>query len=370
MNPHSNLLILGLGLSSACLILNLRQFGFAGKITVLEKNARPQPNKRWCTWGPLPEPLKPVPTVRWERCTLSLQGDAAEVRSSQQPYTQLHARDLWQHFFQLAENDPGTEIHFETNADPHNDVEKTRLRIRYKSSLILDSTPPPLPANSYQQQFAGYTIRSKTNLFDPATAGLMHFQPHGPDNEIHFTYCLPYEADRALIEYTAFRSGAFDLDRMQGRLERALKDQFDLSSGGYYIEEKESGCLPMEPPPAKPSEPGYWPMGLASGAIRASSGYALLKIADQADSYAKSILESRPQPKHHTHSALEKFMDRCFLKVLQRDARVGEQALFSAAKNTKSDDFIRFMRNEITLTGALKMAWAMPKRKFISTLLG
>jgi lycopene beta-cyclase len=372
MHDHDRLLFIGLGLASATLITHLLKNGFLGEICVIEKENAADTNKRWCAWQPLPDDLAKVVSAQWNQWSVHESKETCTVESVGQGYVQVHARDFWNAFFKRVDQAANVRLIYEqslplaaSTSELHHLAQKL---CGWPVDLILDSRPPTIHPNSLQQQFVGYVVETKVSSFDPQCAQLMHFD-HERTQTIAFTYCLPYSAREALIEYTRFDSSTFDPPELQQSLIRVMKRDFNLDERDYTIKEVEQGCLPMGPLECKRPEPGYWPIGTASGMLRASSGYGLVPIHQHAIACATSILARSPLPVGVQQNRLCQFLDQQFCKVLQRSPKVGRRALFRAFKYIRTSTFICLMRGEITMKVAVKTIWAMPKCAFIRILL-
>jgi len=372
MNTYDRILFIGLGLSTAVTIRRLLDKKFTGEIVVVEKGDAPERCKRWCAWEPLPQGLSHLTSARWEHWSATNAGQSSTNTSREHAYTQIHASDFWDDFISHSENAPNLRILYKTpfthSADAASFQAAAHEICGWKPNLTLDSRPPLLPKGSLQQQFVGYTVEACRPTFSPDCAQLMHFDD-SQASTIAFTYCLPYSTNRALVEYTLFDSHDFNPDTIKGHLTRSLKQNFGLSEPDFSIIESEQGCLPMEPIAVQTAHSGYWPIGIASGLLRASSGYGLIPIHHHAVACADSILAGATLPQSAKRNGLTDFLDFQFCKILKVSPTVGRRALFCAFDNMKTPSFIKLMRGEITFGVALETIWAMPKWAFLKILL-
>ena len=158
------------------------------------------------------------------------------------------------------------------------------------TNVIFDTAHYAAPANAMLQHFGGINVVADRPCFDASTAILMDFrvsQTHG----IHFIYLLPFSETEALVESTMFPVTPRPTDWYQEQINDYLAARY----GGVAFTHgaQESGIIPMAA--LRHSGPGVG-VGLAGGALRASSGYAFYQIHRQISRLRMPDHQSRSRP--------------------------------------------------------------------------
>ena len=227
------------------------------------------------------------------------------------------------------------------------------------SGTVFDTAHYQAPKDCMLQHFAGFEVEADAPCFDANTAVLMDFrvtQDHG----IHFIYLLPSSDKRALIESTMFSPTLQSDDWYDEQIKLYLKTHFGHVN--FTLGAREAGIIPMAP--LTHNGPGT-PIGLAGGALRASSGYAFFQIHRQVGNFTKAA-SAKPSA---GASRLEQWMDGVFLRVLARSPHRAPEIFLAMAKHLTGDEFAAFMNGHASLRLLLKVILAVPKWPFIRSLL-
>ena len=224
---------------------------------------------------------------------------------------------------------------------------------------IFDTAHYAAPATAMLQHFGGVEVTADRPCFDASTAVLMDFrvtQEHG----IHFIYLLPFSETEALVESTMFsdtpRPAAWYREQINAYL-AAFYAGVSFSHGA-----QENGVIPMAK--LSYSGPGIG-VGLAGGALRASSGYAFYQIHRQ----VARLRVADPQPPQPGNSRIESWMDGVFLRALTRYPTRAPQIFLAMARHLSGDEFARFMNGHAPIGLLLKVIFAVPKWPFIRSIL-
>jgi lycopene beta-cyclase len=164
------------------------------------------------------------------------------------------------------------------------------------------------------QHFRGAVVRTDPDDL-PSLPMLMDFRTPQPDRGLSFGYCLPFAADRALVEYTEFSPAALD----DAAYAAALAGYLDLSLDGatHEIEHVEQGVIPMTDA-TFPRRVGRRVMriGTAGGATRASTGYTFRAMQRQAATMVDALVTGRVPAPPAPYPARHRFMDGVLLRAL------------------------------------------------------
>lgn len=235
----------------------------------------------------------------------------------------------------------------------------------YSAKTVYDSRPPKIAHRALRQHFLGWHISTKQPIKDPDMATLMDFRVD-QSRGLHFIYALPFSDHHLLIESTLI-SGRVET---QDWYRDAIKDW--LKNNNIEIEEflhEEMGVIPMDTMAARPwplseQDPLIATIGVASGAVRRSSGYAFQHIQQQISHLAEGIAEGNmavPKPISSYLTAL----DSVFNGVLRSRPDLAVSLYMRMAKILNGDEFARFMLGQATIGTWLQVIAAMPKIPFL-----
>ncbi len=245
-----------------------------------------------------------------------------------------------------------------------------------RARLCLDTRPPHwgqgrngFLEEGTVQSFAGLEVETAEPVFNPDQAILMDFMNGTREKEVRFFYVLPFSERRALVEDTRFTPEAGVVPPQDG-LEAEIRSYLGCSFQVHY---REQACLPMIAGLARalPDPAGrILPLGMASGALRPSSGYGFLAIQRQVDTLVAAIVAHGIAPEALARAMVRRpgwmeWMDRVFLDVLYHNADKAPDwflGMFERASQTRA---IRFMADTGSLVDAAAVAAAMPKPPFL-----
>ena len=370
--------ILGAGCSGSSLAYLLVRGGFAGEIHVFDGRTDFSREQRWCSWGPIPSPLAGLVDASWPRWKV-LSG-RREVRCSlpQRPYLHVHAPRFYRHVHDELTRTPNVHLHFGTTVHSIVESGKRLLSETSKGTLAADMVFDSRPSQGgrastragthvrLRQSFAGLVVRSDEAAFDPRTATLMDFGIEESPG-ISFVYVLPFGADRALIESTAFSREAVPAEEHRRRVERYLERQGVL---GYCVESEESGNLLMstESYPTHKSD-RHLMIGVAGGATRPSSGYAFVQILRQSRRIARAMVRGEIPPISEAIPRKQRLFDAIFLDAVDRSPALARSSFVRMFERVPPAALIRFLSNESSLRDEVRLIAALPKTPFVSAAI-
>jgi lycopene beta-cyclase len=199
----------------------------------------------------------------------------------------------------------------------------------------------------------------------------MDFQSAGPDG-IRFFYVLPLDQHTALVEDTwLVPDGKTPQFSEEAILTYAQKN---LSPASWQIRHREEGNLPMGLLPSansavKNSQRNI-PWGTPAGAVRASSGYAFSRIQRASDSMAHHWSQHHhPDPAVTHESKLLAWMDRVFLRVMERHPERVPEFFFRMFDQVPPDALVRFLESEPRTADIFRVMRSLPAAPFLAAAL-
>ncbi|NDP62823.1 lycopene cyclase family protein [Polaromonas sp.] len=241
------------------------------------------------------------------------------------------------------------------------------------AAWVFDARPPAqTTANSLVQQFVGYEIKTGSDVFDPTTVELMHFQPSTAG--LHFFYVLPYSPRNALIETTWISPASFK-PNFGAELQQFTASFF--GSAAYEVVYEEKGALNLSLRATTPNNALHVaPLGRGAGTLRASTGYAFLETLAHAAQIAASLKSHASMEKlNHwvpvafKRRALDEWMDTVFLQVLERDWSKSSWYFMQLFERLDADTMVAFLSGRASWRQRLLVAGALPTLPFAAQAL-
>lgn len=203
------------------------------------------------------------------------------------------------------------------------------------------------------QHFQGVHVTASQPCFDPQVATLMDFRVD-QSRGVHFIYMLPFSPTHALVESTLFSPQPCEAAFYQTAISDYLARHFPSITFSHGA--TESGVIPMS---ALSYHGHATPIGLAGGALRASSGYAFYQIHRQIDGLMrKNTLQAGAH-------RFEQWMDKVFLRVLRHHPERAAEIFLALGKALSGDTFAAFMNGRAGPSVLAQVIAAVPKLPFI-----
>ncbi|MEM6930997.1 MAG: lycopene cyclase family protein, partial [Myxococcota bacterium] len=187
----------------------------------------------------------------------------------------------------------------------------------FEADWVYDSrVHPDDDDTALRQTFTGVWVESEEPAFDPDEAILMDFdrfahEGRGPSQGVRFVHTLPTSPTRALITAVSIGPGRPKLP-VGTWLPGVLPDS------AHTVVGHESGSTPlMTERPVRWAAPRRLRVGNAGGLLKASTGYAVQRIDDDAAAIVASIgRRGRPDVPRRLHAVPWRWLDRVFLDLV------------------------------------------------------
>ena len=370
----ADILILGAGCAGTSLAHYLEDFGYAGKVVLLDSRTKFNREQRWCSWAQMPESFLPLVQKTWQEWTVGDENRLTVQTSENYSYRQIYAPDFFAHFHTRWQSSEtpfemclGEKV--ERIQEKRDCVEVTTNREIRRANLVFDARHQGSSnlKNIKQkggiflhQTFLGWKIRFPRAVFNEKNATLMDFRTAQTEG-VNFIYVLPYSDREALVESTSFSGNhAVRLNHLNA-VTTYISENF---GDDYEIKAEESGELPMTT--AKlPSSSGerIFNIGVAGGAARPSSGYAFHRIQRQTSEIARAIV-SREKISPTCAPRKYDFFDAVFLEAVARNPNSAKNSFLRMFEKVAPDSLIRFLTDESTRADDLAVISALPKTAF------
>ena len=368
-----DLLIIGGGCAGLSLARMLARYRSSVRTLVVEPRAAYTDDRTWCFWHGHRHPFQHLVSSRWDAWRFSTSvGAIVQTGNSDLHYQCLRSIDFYDDAREFIGSAPRVELEagvtaisvvpsgngfkVETSAGP--------ILARY----VVDTRPvshETVGRDGLWQVFTGAEVRTDRDTFEPGTVGLMD-NMSTDDFGFRFTYTLPFSRRHALVEETRFTHR----NVTSAELERGL--ELTLASLHAVTEtlRTEKGRLPMAVHSARDNMPaGFVAAGIGGGAIRASTGYAFLRIQSWASNCAYRIHQGDAPCPHLPEPRWRTAIDRLFLRVLRAQPELGPQFFTAMSRGLSAETLVRFLSDASRPTDLARVAFVLPKIPFLRNLV-
>ena len=394
MSEKYDITFAGAGLAAVSLAVRLAELPNPPRILLVDPRTELRHDRTWCHWQLQPTPFDPAITHLWRNWIVRTPTigtiAAATVHT---PYVRIPSDRF--HEIASAKLTASPHVTFFQGASVEtieNHPDHTQLQLsdgqRIESTWTFDTRPPQNDNAPWRQIFRGLELHSPRATLDTTTVTLMDFQSANSDG-IRFFYVLPLDRQTALVEDTWLvprgQSPTFTDEQI---LHYA---RHNLSPADWEIRRREEGDLPMGLTPAaehrghgRPARHGpldtpsfefavknrIIPWGTAAGAIRASSGYAFSRIQRASDTMTQYWSHHRrPYPTITHDSPLLGWMDRVFLRVMERHPGRVPEFFARMFDRVPPESLVRFLESEPRPADILRVMRALPAAPFLAAAL-
>ena len=353
-------IILGAGLAGLSLAVALVRAGLREQIVLVDQRTDFVRDRTWCTWDVRNMPFLELATHRWESWEVVTAQGAARASSAQRPYLHIPADVFYAAALEELDRAPNVELRLGVRVLEVGDgwarTSKGRLEGMVHDGLSLGSPALSRLEIEFWQTFLGWEVQTEQPRFDPGVATLMDFRVE-QDEGLSFLYVLPFAPDRALVEHTTFGRGRV----ARHKRERALRAYL---GEGYEVVHTERGRLPMTTARihAARSE-RTTAIGIAGGAMRASSGYAFARVQAHSAALARALVRGTPPPRRAGRPR-RAVLDTVFLHALALHPEEFPEYFRTIVDRVPADVFARFMTDRSSPADEAQIVRALPPGPF------
>lgn len=327
MKPEYDYLLAGGGAAGLSLAYHLSQEPrLQGKrVLLLEPEAKTQNDRTWSFWTDQATPYDVVLAAEWRQLAFRSPQFSAVLPLQRYRYCTLRGLDFYRFVQAALAARPAqfTRVSARVEAlenTPDGVVARTSAG-NFTARYAFDSRPPqvePRPDKRYLwQHFVGWEVETDFDAFDASTPVFMDFTV-AQQQECRFVYVLPFSPRRALLEYTLFSGQLLAPEEYETALREYLAKLLD--GRPYRVVETESGAIPMTDHPFPTHDgPNIVNLGTRGGRVKASTGYAFLRMQQQAARLTQALARTGQLPADLTGDQWQfGFFDALLLDIMQR----------------------------------------------------
>ncbi len=367
--------IVGAGAAGLHLAMAMQRDGFFDnkKILLLEKSQKNENDKTWCFWEKGEGKWDAIATKIWDEAQFLSSQQSLQLNMGAYRYKMLASLDFYNYTkSELQKKENVVWVH----ADVKNILPAQISKIEtdhgsYSAKHVFDSIIPPAffqAKDSYTrllQHFKGWVIETEDDVFNDQSFVMMDFRITVP-NTTCFTYVLPINKKKALIEFTFFSPSLVE-DAQYDELLRTYISQI-LHLTHYRIEAQEKGVIPMSDFPFHQfSNQHVTKIGTAGGWVKPASGYSFKNAERYSQRIVTNIKNNRP-PGNRVLNTLFRKYDMLFLDVLYHHNELGVGLFETMYGKNEAHQILAFLDEETTRWQEFKIINSFPRWPFMRAL--
>ncbi|HNR15701.1 MAG TPA: lycopene cyclase family protein [Chitinophagaceae bacterium] len=367
---------MGAGCAGLSLLMRMIQAkAFADKkILLLDRQPKTSNDRTWCFWETKNGFFDEIVYKKWDM--LSFFGDnfSSIMPIAPYQYKMIRGVDFYNYSFKEISHHNNIEVIVAEIGEWQREKSGATIFLNGQeyslgNPVIFNSIYKPADNESGSirllQHFKGWVIESDKSVFEPQKATMMDFRMH-QDYGTTFVYVLPFNERTALVEYTLFTKELLPANKYDEEIRNYVETFLDI--GNYRIKEEEFGVIPMTN--RKFSFGGEaWNIGTAGGQTKASSGYTFQFIQKQSQQIVDCLLKGKPLDTISQTPARFRFYDNTLLDILYHDTIPGKSIFTRLFKKNKPQQVLRFLDNESSFIGELKIISSLPTWPFLKAAL-
>ncbi len=377
-NSHYDIIFCGGGCAGRSLALHiLHNPALQDKsILMLDVNPKQSMDRTWCFWDTNAPEFFSDCVSHWDQ--MEFCHPFGNYKSPLHPYKYYHlsGKDFHVRSNELLSHHPNFLLKQEKVTQVVSSGVQVRVHTsqgQYTANEVFNSIPflldaPPKNESLCLQHFYGWFIQTDHPVFDDKTVRLMDFQGEQKGNP-RFFYVLPFDAHRALVEFTVFSNTPLAKVEYQEALKDYLESNFQLQANQFNIEEEEEGIIPMTTH-AFPFEvaPHVFNIGTAGGMTKPTTGYTFKTIQQASRSIAHSLArQAKPKADWKAKSRFD-FYDRLLIHIIQSDGGRVEHIMRRLFQRNKMSSVLKFLDEASSIGEEIPLFLSLPWKPFLKSL--
>ena len=373
MNERFDYIITGAGAAGLSLVVRMIRSGkFSDKqILLVDRDDKSKNDRTWCFWESQPGFFEEIVHHRYNE--LWFHGSDFSLLNNIHPYVYKLIRgvDFYRYCLDIIRAAGNVKL-IRANVDEIRSNEAETYVVldgrRFDANYIFNSIlfeKPEMRNGEYflLQHFKGYLIQAPGPIFNPGQATLMDFRVE-QNQGTSFVYVMPFDAQRALVEYTIFSQERLPDHAYDLALQHYMRNWLKLEN--YTIEEQEFGMIPMTNHDFPERDHHIMHIGTAGGQTKPSSGYTFNFIQKHSARILDALVKTgSPFYDQSVASKRFDFYDSTLLNILAKDKLKGAEIFSTLFRQNEMREIFAFLDNESNLGQELKLISVLPKRVFM-----
>jgi lycopene beta-cyclase len=343
------------------------------KILILEKSQKDLNDKTWCFWEKGAGKWDGIATKIWDQAQFVSTDQLINLNMGAYRYKMLASLDFYTYTKkELKKKENITWVNAEVGSITQGEISSIETNDQlYSAKHIFDSIITSDFFNSIDkytrllQHFKGWVIEADEDVFNDKSFVMMDFRITVP-NTTCFTYVLPINSKKALIEFTFFSPTLVKDDNYEDLLSKYVKEILQIER--YQIVAKEKGVIPMSDYPFHKNNSQYiTKIGTAGGWVKPASGYSF-KNAERYSQIIVNNIKNNRLPSYKLLNTLIRKYDALFIDVLYHHNELGVGLFKTMYSKNEAYKILSFLDEETTRAEEFKIINSFPRWPFMRSL--
>ncbi len=369
-------IIIGAGAAGLHLAIQMAQDPYFNdkRVLLLDADEKRTNDRTWCFWEEGIGNWDAITKRIWKQGKVSFPNGDVPLDMGPYCYKMVRGIDFYNHARTILSNCPFIEWKLDVVVDVKI-MEPMHVLCAggsiYMAHHVFDSRmpsayhqkAPKVPAVS--QHFLGWFVETEMDVFDSDRFTMMDFRvPY--KSTTCFTYVLPFDSRRALVEFTLFTPELLEMNEYENCLREYMEGICRVKN--YSITETEYGVIPMTAFDfIKSHGKNHTYIGTAGGWVKASTGYSFKNAERNAAKIIANIKKGLPP---HKEVALERHRayDLLLLDIFNYRNHLGNGIFEQMYRNNKAESIFRFLDSVSSLPEDIKIISSLKPAPFLYSL--
>ncbi len=373
MQQRFDYIMAGGGAAGRSLAYHMIASPLAGaRILIVDPEPKLSNDRTWCFWSPDPTPFDQIVYRRWPTLDFVCEDFSLQLDLAPYDYRVIRGIDFYEHTTSALKA-AGVEF-LQARVDQIEDhpdhATVTADGTRYRANWVFDSRwdagvyRGQDPRYHYlQQHFLGWVIRCNSAGFDTTRATMFDLRT-AQNGIFRFVYTLPFSPSEAMVEYTIFSAELLPPPEYRAALSQYIETHLGLHD--YQILEEESCIIPMTDQPfAREGGKRIMRIGTRGGRVKASSGYAFLRIHNDSAAIVRSLLQSATPFHGRRPPARYRTFDSLLLQILYRRGEIGARVFSDLFRKNPVQRIFGFLDETGSIAENIALMASVPWWPFI-----
>jgi lycopene beta-cyclase len=346
-------------------------------ILIVEKEAKDQNDRTWCFWTDRPTLFDDIVSRSWSQLQVLGEHFTKTLGLHTYRYNMIRGIDFYRFARQALALHPHVDFLQGKVERIEDGDQEARVLVdgqSYPGKWVFDSLfnwsafkPDQARYHFLKQQFKGWEIETPEKVFNPQVATFLDFRTQ-QEKGMHFFYVLPFSERHALVESVLCTTAPISWEACSQALQVYLDTVLKMKA--YSIRREERGMSPLTDWPY-PRRTGrrIMTIGIQGGRIKPSTGYAFIRMQEDASAIAHSLLEVGhpfrvpPDPRRY------RFFDSVMLSIVAQQGEKIESIFTALFKRNPAERIFRFLDESASLWENCLMIPCLPPQLLWQTLL-
>lgn len=369
-------IIAGCGAAGLSLAYHLSNVGFpGGSILMIDREDKEVNDHTWGYWSRSPQPFDSIAKLTYKKIALNAPGKQIVFDLNRYAYRVIESATLYafikNHLAQFKEVEwLKADIKQFSEEDNEGIVETSEgsFKADYIFSSLYNETEIKERSRMFiKQHFKGWTIETASEAFNPEVATLFDFTiPQ--QNQLRFIQMLPESTTKAFVEFNIFSGKPLEMEEHEKMLKEYIEKTLKIST--YKITAKEWSAIPITDHYfATRKGDRIINIGIAGGAIKASSGYTFKRIQRHTMQLAQLLKDQWPPYIDANSGPRFRFYDQILLNIMMRNGGSGVKIFSELFSKNGPEKVFKFLDEDTMLNEELKIISSLPSFPFLRSMV-